>query len=239
MIKSFIQKLTDFIHHNARSRSKSLAQISSAITEKKDSPFMRTEAQELLSKAQYETDHAIKEQMLLQAEELTKSNQNAVDLHYIYIHLIEFYYRQRHTDGSALNKCIEYCKKDIDLFPLFKKAYINEYIDQIKYVQNFFEKDYAEYKEYERKIEAYKPTIPNIPSFKRLAIIYEKQGKYEEAIKICDLAISNNLADDTKGGFEGRRNRILKKINQQKALSNVKGANSYGKSNSEQDTGKT
>lgn len=53
---------------------------------------------------------------------------------------------------------------------------------------------------------------PRIPSFKRLAIIYENRGKYEEATEICDKAIDRNLSDKTKGGFEGRKQRILNKM---------------------------
>lgn len=219
MIKSFIQKLTDIMNHNNRSKSKKLVQINSSITDKKENPFRRTKAQELLSKAQYEKNHAIKERLLIQAEKIAGSNQNIVDLHYIYIHLIELYYRQRHTDASALDKCIEYCEKDIDLFPKFKEAYINEYLCQIRHVQSFYEKDSEEYRNYEIKAINCRPIIPNIPSFKRLAIIYEKQEKYEEAIKICDLAISFKLSDDTKGGFEGRRDRLLKKIKNREKFS--------------------
>ena len=46
------------------------------------------------------------------------------------------------------------------------------------------------------------------PSFQRLAIIYENQGKYEEAIKICELALKLNLKDGTKTGFKGRIKRL-------------------------------
>lgn len=35
----------------------------------------------------------------------------------------------------------------------------------------------------------------------------------EEAIKICQLAINYGLKDDTKGGFEGRIDRLKKKAN--------------------------
>lgn len=178
-----------------------------------------TEAKAIWIKSQYEKDPIKKEEMLLLAEEKSLSSQNYVDLHFVFINLIEHYYRQRHTDASALDKCIEYCEKDIDLFPKFKEAYINEYLCQIRHVQSFYEKDSEEYRNYEIKAINCRPIIPNIPSFKRLAIIYEKQEKYEEAIKICDLAISFKLSDDTKGGFEGRRDRLLKKIKNREKFS--------------------
>ena len=53
---------------------------------------------------------------------------------------------------------------------------------------------------------------PRIPAFKRLAIIYENQGEYGAALDICDEAIERGLDDGTKGGFEGRKERIKTKI---------------------------
>ncbi len=52
-------------------------------------------------------------------------------------------------------------------------------------------------------------------SFKRLAILLEKQGLYEDAIAMCDRAINLNLDDKTQGGYRGRKERILKRQSQQ------------------------
>jgi len=56
-------------------------------------------------------------------------------------------------------------------------------------------------------------TPPRFPSFQRLAIIYERLGKYDEAIKICEKALKYGLVDGTKSGFEGRIERLKKRIN--------------------------
>ena len=48
-------------------------------------------------------------------------------------------------------------------------------------------------------------------SFKRLAILLEKQGLYDDAIAMCDRAINLNLDDKTQGGYRGRRERITKR----------------------------
>ena len=48
-------------------------------------------------------------------------------------------------------------------------------------------------------------------SFKRLAILLEKQGLYDDAIAMCDRAINLNLDDKTQGGYRGRRERISKR----------------------------
>ena len=55
--------------------------------------------------------------------------------------------------------------------------------------------------------------VPRIPSFKRLAIIYEKQERYADAIAVCDQALEIGTTDGTKGGFEGRKDRLRKKLN--------------------------
>jgi tetratricopeptide (TPR) repeat protein len=49
-------------------------------------------------------------------------------------------------------------------------------------------------------------------SFKRLAIIYENQGKITDAIEIATLAMAYGLSDGTKGGFEGRLEKLKKKL---------------------------
>ncbi|MDD6476928.1 MAG: hypothetical protein PUF69_04240 [Eubacteriales bacterium] len=49
---------------------------------------------------------------------------------------------------------------------------------------------------------------PSAPAFERLAIIYERQEKYEEAIKICVEAIKAGLAEDD---YKKRIARLLKK----------------------------
>jgi tetratricopeptide (TPR) repeat protein len=61
----------------------------------------------------------------------------------------------------------------------------------------------------------YQDAIMNSPDdgapYKRLALIYERSERYDDAIAICELAIQRNLSDGTKSGFEGRIRRIRKK----------------------------
>lgn len=52
----------------------------------------------------------------------------------------------------------------------------------------------------------------SIESFKRLAIIFEREEKYKEAIKVSELAILYGLKDGTKGGYEGRIDKLMKKL---------------------------
>ena len=82
---------------------------------------------------------------------------------------------------AFLDLCIKYCKKDIELFPQLEK-------------DTFF-----------RGHETH------IPSFERLAIIYEKQGDYENAAKINTMALSyKTIMYHDK--YEKRLEKVKKKL---------------------------
>lgn len=120
---------------------------------------------------------------------------NLIDRHFYYNNVIDYYYGLRNKEKSALDKCIKYCKEDIQIAPKVLKLMEND----------------TTFKHYDESGKlAFTP--PMFPSFQRLAIIYEKQEKYHEAIEICELALSLNLKDGTKTGFEGRIKRIRRKI---------------------------
>ena len=120
------------------------------------------------------------EKMLVLAEEY---NPPAIELHFIYNHSIELYYKQRDSDSDFLEKAKEFCIKDIALFP-----------------------------KYEKELNEGTASMSSCPSFKQLAIIYEKEGNFEEGIKICKLAIKYKLSDGTKGNFEGRLLKLQNKL---------------------------
>lgn len=119
----------------------------------------------------------------------TKSD-NHFDLHFTFNQWIELTYKQR-ADENMLNLCIDYCEKDIDMYDDFAKAH------------------HARFPTHDGKLDI------RIPAFERLAIIYEKQGKLDEAIKVCELAMSKNLADYHIVGFEKRRDKLLAKKQKQ------------------------
>lgn len=57
-----------------------------------------------------------------------------------------------------------------------------------------------------------RPAPPLIPAYKRLAMLYEKRHNFEEAIFVCQEAISKGITGDgTKGGMEGRIKRLKSK----------------------------
>ena len=53
-------------------------------------------------------------------------------------------------------------------------------------------------------------------SFKRLSILLERQGLYEDAIAMCQRAIALKLDDMTKGNYAGRKERLLKRLENRK-----------------------
>lgn len=63
--------------------------------------------------------------------------------------------------------------------------------------------DYKEMREIDRKYG--EKTATNIPAFKRLAMLYEKQGRFEEGIKVCMNAFSLGMDE------RGRMANMIKK----------------------------
>lgn len=129
-------------------------------------------------------DYAFAEKVLLKALEV--DDDNPTDRHFVYNSLIDLYYKQRDDRDDAIGQCIRFCKEDIESIDEFLDAWMAEYDDD---------------------------EPPRIPAFKRLAIIYEKQGDYEKAIDVCEMAMDRGLDDGTKGGFEGRKQRLQNKMN--------------------------
>ncbi|RKD85217.1 tetratricopeptide repeat protein [Halopiger aswanensis] len=129
-------------------------------------------------------DYDFAEKVLLKA--LEAEDDNPTDRHFVYNSLIDLYYKQRDYRDDAIEKCIQYCKEDIEI--------VDDFLDEWK--------------------QEYGGELPNIPSFKRMAIIYEKQGRYEEALEVCEMALDRGLDDGTKGGFEGRKERVQNKMDE-------------------------
>lgn len=71
----------------------------------------------------------------------------------------------------------------------------------------------TEYKLYSEILQKDGLEVPHsVPAYKRLAMIYEKQGNYKEAIEVCAEAINNQAYDDgTKGRMRGRLARLIRK----------------------------
>jgi hypothetical protein len=51
-----------------------------------------------------------------------------------------------------------------------------------------------------------------VPTFQHLATIYTEEKKFIMAIEVCKEAINYHIPDNTKSGYEGRIERIVKKM---------------------------
>jgi tetratricopeptide (TPR) repeat protein len=147
---------------------------------------------------------------LLTAAELKASS--AVDLHFCYNEWIKVLYKQREDKGHLI-QCIEYCKKDIYLYPCFCEQWmqiefekLNEHYKQLKFLYKKGEYNIEREKIISRGVDV------GMPSFTRLAIIYEKSGMIQDAIQVCELAIKYRLSDATKGGFDARLEKLKEAI---------------------------
>ena len=112
-----------------------------------------------------------------------KCGGSPVEMHFFYLAAHQCYYKQRDIRADAIDRCKEYCRKDIALFPSYSGDLLKE-----------FDK------------------LPQCPAFQQLSIIYDKEGNYQAAINVCKLALSYGLDDGTKGGFEGRLQKLEKKL---------------------------
>jgi hypothetical protein len=54
-------------------------------------------------------------------------------------------------------------------------------------------------------------SLPNIPTFKLSAIVFEEEENYAAAIAVCKMALEYGIDDGTKSGFKGRLKRLQKK----------------------------
>ena len=100
-------------------------------------------------------------------------------------------------NSKEMQQVTDLCLQDIKLAP--------QILNYCKELANNYDDD---------NLERY---LVSYPSFKRLAIIYEKQGNFKKAIDICKQAIELGFyKDGTPGQMPGRLARLIKKSNQQK-----------------------
>lgn len=139
----------------------------------------------ILSWADSEKNYELADKIIERGEESVKDGQGSyVDIHFFYQHAAECYYKQRDIRDDGIKKTVSYCMRDIELYPCYSKLFIKEY-----------------------------GSVPRIVTFQRLAILLEKQGAYDEAIKVCRMALQYGLHDSTKGGYEARIKKLEKKLN--------------------------
>jgi len=117
---------------------------------------------------------------------LKARDNNPLDRHFAYNLLIKLYLQLQDEKKDALEKCIHYCQEDIKHLPEFLEAWKKEYSD----ISNL-----------------------KIPSVVHLANIYEKNEEFQKAIDLYSLGLKLGLDDDKEEGFQGKVNRLKKKLN--------------------------
>ena len=113
------------------------------------------------------------------AEELAETEGSVLDAHFLYGQKLAIYYKDRETPG-CLEKAIKACKQQIALAEKAAKAFRREYKDS---------------------------PLPSHKGYQQLAIILEKQGKFDETIELCRKADKQGWAGD----WEKRIERCRKK----------------------------
>ena len=104
-------------------------------------------------------------------------------------------------DSPQMQHVIDLCNQDIALAEMFAKSQIE--IQGVRISNGWTD-----------KTDPYAISI-SFPTFKRLAIIYEKQKKYDDAIAVCQKAIELGFPDDgTDGQMPGRIARLMRKKGQ-------------------------
>lgn len=129
-----------------------------------------------------EKDRKIAYRVLKKAEELINESCNIIDVHFYCMNKIKIYYKDRDKDPNALNQAIEACKKQMEIAPKVKNAFLKE-----------FDND----------------PLPAHTGFEQLCIIEEKRKNFESAINISKIALEQGWTGDWQKRID-RCNKKLK-----------------------------
>ena len=106
---------------------------------------------------------------------------NLVDRHFLLMNLVAETYRLR-SDPEMAERCLEVAQIHVGEFRAIAPV--------LKREMNGI--------------------LPRVPTFQHFATLLAERGQFESAIRVCEQAIAYGLSDGSKGGFEGRIERIKK-----------------------------
>jgi hypothetical protein len=109
-----------------------------------------------------------------------------VDRHHLLQSIVELTYKERNKDSQMRQLCEQTARTHLDEFPQLKDALLEENEDGEVF-------------------------LPRVSTFQHLATLLTEDGRFDEAVKVCELAIEYDLHDNTQGGFEKRIERIRNK----------------------------
>lgn len=108
---------------------------------------------------------------------------NLVDRHFLLMSLVDQSYKHCKDDSELEKLCAEISEQHIQEFPEIKPALV----------------------------KSLGGIIPRVTTFQKYATLLTEQSNFDRAVEVCEMAISHGLHDGTKGGFEGRIERIKRK----------------------------
>ena len=107
---------------------------------------------------------------------------NPIDRHFLLLQLCQLTYKHR-ADPQMRAKFLGYARQHLNEFPSLAPA---------------LKRDFG-------------GTLPRVPTFQNLATVLTEDGVFEEAISVCQAALTHGLEDGTRSGFEGRIARIRRR----------------------------
>ena len=127
-----------------------------------------------------EQDRHIAYKLLEKAEALA-SSAPVLDRHFLFQAKNEIYYRFRDIDDFALERAIKACEQQIAISTEAADAFKKEYPDQ---------------------------ELPGHVGYIDLAIIREKEGRLEDAIRLCEGALAQNWSGDWEKRIERYKSKL-------------------------------
>jgi hypothetical protein len=107
-----------------------------------------------------------------------------LERHRIYTQGIDLAYREKNSGDSAMRKKA--------------KSFAQSYVGEFHRFKDVVFKDLGDSR--------------NVTVFKQLAILYEDDQEYDKALSLCNQALLLDLKDGTKTGYQGRIDRLKKKM---------------------------
>ena len=147
-------------------------------------------------------DRSIARRILLKAEELAGTS-SILAQHFLYSEMIVTFYPDRDTEPSAFQMAVGACERQIALAPKAKKAFKQD-DDRSAQLSRRFARELG------TKVESRPPfKLPAHRGFTQLAIIREKEGKFDEALKLCQTAM--------KQGWDGDQEKRIARLEAKRA----------------------
>ena len=130
-----------------------------------------------------EKNYSLAEKLIQAGEMEAVNDENVVNAHFFYQETAECYYKQRDIRPDAIARTEAFCLNDLTILP--------DYLPKLRLSDGSF---------------------PRIVTIQRLVVLYEKEGRIQEAIDLCNLAIRYGLTDNTKGGYPAKLEKLKKKL---------------------------